>query len=92
MPETTRACSPRCATSTPQLGVTIVIVSHELSVLGDPLQPRRRHRDGAIAEEFALDDPASLAAPRKTALGANWRSITPPRPFNRRGSLGRCHV
>lgn len=52
-----------------RLGVTIVIVSHELSVIGEICNRVAVIENGAIAEQFALDDSASLAAPRKTALG-----------------------
>ena len=52
-----------------RLGVTIVIVSHELSVIGEICNRVAVIEDGAIAEQFALDDAAGLAPPRKTALG-----------------------
>jgi hypothetical protein len=55
---------PRCATSTRKLGVTIVIVSHELSVLGEICATASPSSRRAIAEQFALDDPASAAQDR----------------------------
>jgi D-methionine transport system ATP-binding protein len=67
--ETTRALLATLRDINRRLGVTIVIVSHELSVLGEICNRVAVIEDGAIAEQFALDDPASLAAPRKTALG-----------------------
>ena len=67
--ETTRALLATLRDINRRLGVTIVIVSHELSVIGEICNRVAVIEDGAIAEQFALDDSASLAAPRKTALG-----------------------
>lgn len=67
--ETTRALLATLKDINRSLQVTIVIVSHELSVLGDICNRVAVIEDGALAEQFALDDPASLTAPRKTALG-----------------------
>ncbi|MFS2003162.1 methionine ABC transporter ATP-binding protein [Duganella sp. CT11-25] len=67
--ETTRALLATLRDINRRLGVTIVIVSHELSVIGEICDHVAVIENGTIAEQFALDDSASLAAPRKTALG-----------------------
>jgi D-methionine transport system ATP-binding protein len=67
--ETTRALLATLRDINLRLGVTIVIVSHELSVIGEICNRVAVIENGAIAEQFALDDSASLATPRKTALG-----------------------
>jgi D-methionine transport system ATP-binding protein len=67
--ETTRALLATLRDINHRLGVTIVIVSHELSVIGEICNRVAVIEDGAIAEQFALNDRASLTAPRKTALG-----------------------
>lgn len=67
--ETTRALLATLRDINHRLGVTIVIVSHELSVIGEICDRVAVIEDGAIAEQFALDDAAGLTAPRKTALG-----------------------
>ncbi|MGV7206886.1 methionine ABC transporter ATP-binding protein [Oxalobacteraceae bacterium A2-2] len=63
--ETTRALLATLQDINRRLGVTIVFVSHELSVLGEICHRAAVVEDGAIAELFALDD----GAPRKTVLG-----------------------
>jgi D-methionine transport system ATP-binding protein len=65
-PDTTRALLETLRDINRRLGVTIVIVSHELSVLGAICNRVAVIEDGAIAEQFALADSAT---PRKTALG-----------------------
>lgn len=65
-PDTTRALLDTLRDINRDLGVTIVIVSHELSVLGAICGRVAVIEDGAIAEQFALTD---TATPRKTALG-----------------------
>jgi D-methionine transport system ATP-binding protein len=67
--ETTRALLATLRDINQRLAVTIVIVSHELSVLGEICNRVAVIEDGAIAEQFALNDASDLAAPRKTALG-----------------------
>lgn len=67
--ETTRALLATLRDINRRLNVTIVIVSHELSVLGAICNRVAVIEDGAIAEQFSLDDPADQATPRKTALG-----------------------
>ncbi|MBV6319758.1 methionine ABC transporter ATP-binding protein [Duganella violaceipulchra] len=67
--ETTRALLATLRDINRRLNVTIVIVSHELSVLGEICNRVAVIEDGAIAEQFALDDAAGVAEPRKTALG-----------------------
>ncbi len=67
--ETTRSLLGTLKDINQRLGVTIVIVSHELDVIGEICGHVAVIEDGAIAEQFALDDAASLAAPRRTALG-----------------------
>ena len=67
--ETTRALLATLRDINRRLDVTIVFVSHELSVIGEICNRVAVIEDGAIAEQFALDDAASLAEPRKTALG-----------------------
>ena len=64
--ETTRALLDTLRDINQRLGVTIVIVSHELSVLGAVCNRVAVIEDGALAEQFDLADTAS---PRKTALG-----------------------
>lgn len=67
--ETTRSLLATLKDINHRLNVTIVIVSHELDVIGDICDHVAVIEDGAIAEQFALNDNASLAAPRRTALG-----------------------
>jgi D-methionine transport system ATP-binding protein len=67
--ETTRALLSTLRDINHRLGVTIVIVSHELSVIGEICNRVAVVENGEIAEQFALDDASSLAIPRKTALG-----------------------
>ena len=65
-PETTRALLETLRTINAQLGVTIVIVSHELQVLGSLCDRVAVIEHGVVAEQFALAD---RSVPRKTALG-----------------------
>ncbi len=65
-PETTRALLETLRTINVQLGVTIVIVSHELQVLGSLCHRVAVIENGVVAEQFALAD---RSVPRKTALG-----------------------
>ncbi|MET0319847.1 MAG: ATP-binding cassette domain-containing protein [Duganella sp.] len=67
--ETTRALLATLRDINRRLGVTIVFVSHELSVLAEICNRVAVIEDGAIAEQFSLGDAASRAAPRRTALG-----------------------
>ena len=64
--ETTRGLLDTLRGVNAELGVTIVIVSHELPALGALCKRVAVIEDGRVAEEFALDD---LSAPRSTALG-----------------------
>ncbi|MET3135085.1 D-methionine transport system ATP-binding protein [Oxalobacteraceae bacterium GrIS 1.11] len=64
--ETTRALLATLRDINARLGVTIVIVSHELSVLGAICNRVAVIEDGAVAEQFALADTGTA---RKTALG-----------------------
>ncbi|OYO27691.1 methionine ABC transporter ATP-binding protein [Janthinobacterium sp. PC23-8] len=64
--ETTRALLATLRDINARLGVTIVFVSHELSVLGAICNRVAVVENGAIAEQFELAD---TATPRKTALG-----------------------
>jgi D-methionine transport system ATP-binding protein len=64
--ETTRGLLRTLHEVNAQLGVTIVMVSHELPALGALCRRVAVIEDGRVAEEFALDD---LSAPRLTALG-----------------------
>jgi D-methionine transport system ATP-binding protein len=64
--ETTRALLRTLDDVNAELGVTIVIVSHELPALGALCGRVAVIEDGRVAEVFALDD---LTAPRQTALG-----------------------
>ncbi len=66
--ETTRALLATLRDINRRLGVTIVIVSHELAVLGAICNRVAVIEDGAIAEQFALDG-AGQGAGRVTALG-----------------------
>ncbi|WP_305824412.1 methionine ABC transporter ATP-binding protein [Massilia brevitalea] len=65
-PETTRALLDTLRSINVQLGVTIVIVSHELQVLGTLCDRVAVIENGVIAEQFALAD---HSVPRRTALG-----------------------
>jgi D-methionine transport system ATP-binding protein len=65
-PATTRALLDTLRDINRRLGVTIVIVSHELSVLGAICNRVAVIEDGAIAEQFTLAD---TTTPRETALG-----------------------
>ncbi|MTV36669.1 ATP-binding cassette domain-containing protein [Duganella radicis] len=67
--ETTRALLATLKDINHRLEVTIVIVSHELDVIGEICNRVAVIENGAIAEQFVLDDAASLAAQRRTALG-----------------------
>jgi D-methionine transport system ATP-binding protein len=67
--ETTRALLATLRDINRRLAVTIVIVSHELGVIGEICNRVAVIEDGAIAEQFALDDATTLSTPRKTALG-----------------------
>jgi D-methionine transport system ATP-binding protein len=64
--ETTRALLKTLRDINQRLGVTIVIVSHELSVLGAICNRVAVVEDGVIAEQFSLADTATV---RRTALG-----------------------
>jgi D-methionine transport system ATP-binding protein len=64
--ESTRALLDTLRTVNRELGVTIVIVSHELPALGALCRRVAVIEDGRVAEEFDLAD---TTAPRKTALG-----------------------
>jgi D-methionine transport system ATP-binding protein len=64
--ETTRALLDTLRDINRRLGVTIVIVSHELSVLGAICNRVAVIEDGALAEQFDLAD---TSQPRITALG-----------------------
>jgi D-methionine transport system ATP-binding protein len=67
--ETTRSLLATLRDINRRLHVTIVIVSHELDVIGEICNHVAVIENGAIAEQFALDDAVSLSAPRHTALG-----------------------
>jgi D-methionine transport system ATP-binding protein len=64
--ETTRGLLQTLQAVNAELGVTIVIVSHELPALGALCRRVAVIEDGRVAEEFLLSD---LTAPRSTALG-----------------------
>jgi D-methionine transport system ATP-binding protein len=64
-PDTTRALLDTLRDINRRLNVTIVIVSHELAVIGAICNRVAVLEDGAIAEQFALAD----AGIRRTALG-----------------------
>ncbi|NMM28559.1 MAG: ATP-binding cassette domain-containing protein [Glaciimonas sp.] len=64
--DTTRALLDTLRDINQRLGVTIVIVSHELSVLGTICNQVAVIEDGVIAEQFALTDTSVV---RKTSLG-----------------------
>ena len=65
-PETTRALLDTLRSINTQLGVTVVIVSHELQVLGTLCDRVAVIEHGVVAEQFALAD---HSVPRQTALG-----------------------
>ena len=64
--ETTRALLATLRDINARLGVTIVIVTHELSVVHDLCEHVAVIENGSIAEQFSLADNIT---PRKTALG-----------------------
>ncbi|MET3118934.1 D-methionine transport system ATP-binding protein [Undibacterium sp. GrIS 1.8] len=64
--ETTRALLATLRDINARLGVTIVIVTHELSVVHELCEHVAVIENGSIAEQFALADNIT---PRKTALG-----------------------
>jgi len=64
--DTTRSILATLRDINANLGVTIVIVSHELAVLGQLCSRVAVMEDGQLAEQF---DPADTTAPRRTALG-----------------------
>lgn len=64
--ETTRSLLDTLRTVNADLGVTIVIVSHELPALGALCNRVAVIENGAVAETF---DPADTTVPRATALG-----------------------
>ena len=64
--ETTRALLDTLRDINVRLGVSIVLVSHELSVVGALCNRVAVIEDGAVAEQFALAD---TSVPRQTALG-----------------------
>lgn len=65
-PDTTRSVLETLRDINTRLGVTIVLVSHELAALGSLCQRAAVLEDGRIAELFDLKD---HSAPRKTSLG-----------------------
>ena len=77
-PDTTRALLDTLRDINRKLGVTIVIVSHELSVLAAICDRVAVIEAGEIAEQFALDDRSGA---RKTALGRELAGLrAPPAP------------
>lgn len=64
--ETTRGLLQTLHAVNAELGVTIVIVSHELPALGALCRRVAVIEDGRVAEDFLLSD---LSTPRSTALG-----------------------
>jgi ABC-type dipeptide/oligopeptide/nickel transport system ATPase component len=76
--ETTRALLATLKDINRRLDVTIVIVSHELDVIGEICNRVAVIENGAIAEQFALDDATSLP-PRLTALGRELAAAAPAR-------------
>jgi D-methionine transport system ATP-binding protein len=74
--ETTRALLATLKDINQRLDVTIVIVSHELSVLDTICDRVAVIEDGAIAEQFALTG----SEVRKTALGRELASLRPAPP------------
>ena len=86
--ETTRALLATLRDINRRLGVTIVIVSHELSVLAEICNRVAVIEDGAIAEEFTLNA-ADQPTPRKTALG---RELAAFGAFGGYGALGAANA
>lgn len=72
-PDTTRALLATLRDINRRLGVTIVIVSHELAVLGAICNRVAVIEDGAIVEQFALADTSI----RRTALGRELAQYAP---------------
>jgi len=64
--ETTRGLLQTLQAVNTELGVTIVLVSHELPALGALCRRVAVIEDGRVAEDFLLSD---LSTPRSTALG-----------------------
>jgi D-methionine transport system ATP-binding protein len=80
--ETTRSVLQTLLEINQNLGVTIVIVTHELAVVRDLCRYVAVIEEGAIAESFALDQTGVL---RKTALGRELvplRSARVPQDLN----------
>ena len=84
--ETTRALLATLRDINRRLDVTIVIVSHELSVLAEICNRVAVIEDGALAEEFALD--ATQSAPRKTALGRELAAFGAANALTVHGTAG----
>jgi len=85
--ETTRALLATLRDINRRLGVTIVIVSHELSVLAEICSRVAVIEDGVIAEEFTLNA-ADQHAPRKTALGRELAAFGAANALAGAGSAG----
>ena len=67
--ETTRSVLDTLRTIHRDLGVTVLIVTHELAVVRTLCRTVAVMEHGAIAEQFAVADAAAGCAPRRTALG-----------------------
>ena len=78
-PDTTRALLDTLRDINRRLGVTIVIVSHELAVLGAICNRVAVIEDGTIAEQFALSDTSI----RRTALGRELAQYVRAAPAKR---------
>lgn len=71
--ETTRDLLATLRDVNQRLGVTIVIVSHELDVLASICQRAAVIENGSVAEQFSVSD---WSTPRRTALGRELAALS----------------
>lgn len=73
--ETTRSVLDTLRDVNRRLGVTVVIVTHELAVVRALCHTVAVMEGGEVAEQFVVDEPASVQAKRRTALGRELARI-----------------
>jgi len=84
--ETTRSLLQTLREINERLGVTIVIVTHELPVVQQLCRRVAVLEQGALVEQFALDEAA--AQPRASALGRELAELLAQRPWSRPAAEG----
>ncbi|MFT4267729.1 MAG: ATP-binding cassette domain-containing protein [Xenophilus sp.] len=84
--ETTRSLLQTLREINERLGVTIVIVTHELPVVQQLCRRVAVLEQGALVEQFALDEAA--AQPRASALGRELAELLAQRPWPRPAGEG----